>query len=318
MSMSMEPMEPCRFGTGCWRPLCPFGHSGRGRAARWTALWSLLAKQEAEDEVILEEHISERTQIVDIPVPLDRPGDKARRLPTDTIHRQGYCRHACCDTATDSVTAAQPSVELPQTQYTDKVVAVPLVIQRQVPRTPTFSKTVQVLSAQLIASWSVSSNTLVMYPCLRFANKLWKSTKTPQKHISERIAEQTVDVPTPQILEEIVEAISAPHERVQQRTVEHVATVKTVPQDRIPETICELIVDAPVPLAVDEPLPSFPSFQEEIDGTIKPFPIEHIPERNGDHIVDVPMPLTMEEAAMMTTEEYNAFLKSIVERYSTR
>ena len=28
---------------------------------------------------------------------------------------------------------------------------------------------------------------------------------------------------TPQILEEIVEAISAPHERVQQRTVEHVA-----------------------------------------------------------------------------------------------
>ena len=92
-------MEPCRFGTGCWRPLCPFGHSGRGRAARWAALWSLLAKQEAEDdlelvkvirvvagserfveqnadvpvspvvaevEVIPEEHISERMQLVDV------------------------------------------------------------------------------------------------------------------------------------------------------------------------------------------------------------------------------------------------------------
>ena len=43
-------MEPCRFDTGCWRPLCPYGHSGRGRAARWGALWSLLAKQEVEKE----------------------------------------------------------------------------------------------------------------------------------------------------------------------------------------------------------------------------------------------------------------------------
>ena len=126
-------MEPCRFDMGCWRPLCPYGHSGRGRAARWAALWSLLAKQEEEDdfgvvkaipaedgserfveqdadvsvppvaavvEITLEEHISERTQIVDISVPqlleefqerilerveqivdvsvaLDRPGDQA-------------------------------------------------------------------------------------------------------------------------------------------------------------------------------------------------------------------------------------------------
>ena len=43
------------FGTCCWRPLCPYGHSGRGRAARWAALWSLLAEQEA--------------QFVDVPVP---------------------------------------------------------------------------------------------------------------------------------------------------------------------------------------------------------------------------------------------------------
>ena len=47
----------------------------------------------------------------------------------------------------------------------------------------------------------------------------------PQERISERTVEQTVDVTTPQILEEIVEGGSAPHERVQQRTVEHVGTV---------------------------------------------------------------------------------------------
>ena len=135
--MSMVSMEPCRYDKGCWRPLCPDGHSGRGRTARWAAVWSLLAKQEVEDdlevvkvipaedgserfveqnadvpmppvvavvEITPEEHISERTQIVDVPVPLDQPGDQACRLPADTVHRQGYCRRAYCDTATGSVT----------------------------------------------------------------------------------------------------------------------------------------------------------------------------------------------------------------------
>ena len=50
-----------------------------------------------------------------------------------------------------------------------------------------------------------------------------------QECFSERTAEQTVDVSTPQVLEEIVEAVSAPHERVQRRTVVHVATVENVP-----------------------------------------------------------------------------------------
>ena len=98
----------------------------RGRAARWAALWSILALQEKEDdlevvkviperfveqnadvpvpivtevEVIPEEHISERTQIVDVPVPLDQSGEHVRRDSADTVHRQGYCR-AYCDTAT--------------------------------------------------------------------------------------------------------------------------------------------------------------------------------------------------------------------------
>ena len=47
---------------GCWRPLCPFRHSGR-RAARWIAVWRLLEKQEDE----LHERIVE--QNVDMPVP---------------------------------------------------------------------------------------------------------------------------------------------------------------------------------------------------------------------------------------------------------
>ena len=41
-----------------------------------------------------------------------------------------------------------------------------------------------------------------------------------QRTVEHRIVEQTVDVPTPQILEEIVDTNSAPHEQMQQRTVE--------------------------------------------------------------------------------------------------
>ena len=40
-------MEPCRYDMGCWRPLCPYGHSGR-RAATWAALWRFLADMEDE------------------------------------------------------------------------------------------------------------------------------------------------------------------------------------------------------------------------------------------------------------------------------
>ena len=45
----------------------------------------------------LQERISERMpkQIVDVPVPLDQPGDQACRVPADSIHRQG-CRRAFC------------------------------------------------------------------------------------------------------------------------------------------------------------------------------------------------------------------------------
>ena len=50
--------EPCRTGGGCWRPLCPFRHSGDSRAARCAAVWALLAAHDRIDE-----------QIVDVPVP---------------------------------------------------------------------------------------------------------------------------------------------------------------------------------------------------------------------------------------------------------
>ena len=107
----------------------------------------------------------------------------------------------------------------------------------------------------------------------------------PQERISERIAEQTVVVPTPQFLEEIVEAGSAPHERVQQRSVEHVATVKTAPRERISERISEQIVDAPVPHGtVSAPLSAVAVKRQKNRKKKK----SHDSDFSGDHAEDDP------------------------------
>ena len=59
------PMDLCRFGTRCWRPLCPYGHACSGKRAReWAETWAFLATQEEADEdeeqiVDLEEEILE-------------------------------------------------------------------------------------------------------------------------------------------------------------------------------------------------------------------------------------------------------------------
>ena len=44
--------EPCRFGSGCRRPLCLYTHGihERGRAEKWSYIWSALSALEAEQE----------------------------------------------------------------------------------------------------------------------------------------------------------------------------------------------------------------------------------------------------------------------------
>ena len=143
--MSMVSKEPCRFDTGCWRPLC------------WAALWSLLAKQEEEEddlevvkvipaedgsehfveqnadvpvpsvvavvEITPEEHISERTQIVDIPVP-----QMLEELQERILERVDQIVDVQCL----SINQVTKHAVFPHVQYIDKVIAaMPVVIQRQ-------------------------------------------------------------------------------------------------------------------------------------------------------------------------------------------
>ena len=62
----------------------------------------------------------------------------------------------------------------PQVQYIDTMIVVPVAMQRQAPTIQTVQKTVEVI--QLV----------------------------PQERIQERIAEQVVDIPLPQIMEEML------------------------------------------------------------------------------------------------------------------
>ena len=77
-------MEPCRFDMGCWRPLCPYGHSGR-RAARWAALWRYLEEEKASSRSTsrsVSEHCND-----DLPVPqvMEELLEKFENIPQERI-----------------------------------------------------------------------------------------------------------------------------------------------------------------------------------------------------------------------------------------
>ena len=137
---------------------------------------------------------------------LDQPGDQARRDSADAekIYENNQ---------------ATKHVEILQTQYIDKVAAVPLVIQRQVTRTQTFPKTVNVPPAnecnsapssivspnrlstcQRLRSWKRSSRRLRshMNECISDPSSMWpQSKKVPQERIPEGIGVQIDDDTVP-------------------------------------------------------------------------------------------------------------------------
>ena len=88
-------MDRCRYGSSCWRPVCPYVHAGR-RARGWAELWTLLASQEDADDGGNAADAVHR-QCCDAG---DQPDDQARRDSADTVHRQSYCS-AYYDIATD-------------------------------------------------------------------------------------------------------------------------------------------------------------------------------------------------------------------------
>ena len=122
--------------------------------------------------------------------------------------------------------------------------------------------------------------------------------RVQQRTVEHRIA---VDVPTPQILEEIVEAGSAPHERVQQRTVEHRMDVD-VPTPQILEEIVEAgsapherVQQRTVEHRIAVDVPTPQILEEIVEADSAPH--ERVQQRTVEHriAVDVPTPQILEE-----------------------
>ena len=55
-------MASCRFESGCLPTLCPYGHSGPSRGARWAGVWGTLAALEKGKETVCEVFTQDRVQ----------------------------------------------------------------------------------------------------------------------------------------------------------------------------------------------------------------------------------------------------------------
>ena len=79
-------MELCRFGTMCWRALCPYVHAcSRTRARKCAETWRLLSEMEEEESLV------EIPQVQHIVV--DGPVVQTVQDPTAVLGQDR--RHAC-------------------------------------------------------------------------------------------------------------------------------------------------------------------------------------------------------------------------------
>ena len=271
---------------------------------------AILVPQITKDIAMSQHAPAERVQMST--VERDQPGDQVRR-DSAAVHRQG-CSVARCDATTGPsppVPPIQEQLEEVAKTFSERIVAkttdlpVPQILKEvaegvKAVNTEVQEETYEVIKLPPSESFLESTaEQVVQVPvpqALEEAVEVVKALKndvpTPQilKEIVEafsaphqqvqqltvehRSVEQTVEEPTPQILEEIVEATSATHEHVQQRTAEHRIAAQTL--------------DAPTPQIL----------QEIVEAT--PAPHERVQQRTAEHrivvqTVDSPTPQTLEE-----------------------
>ena len=117
------------------------------------------------------------------------------------------------------VQTMEKAVEVPQVQYTNRIVGVSVTAQRRVPTIQTAQRTVE------------------MPPMTEEMDGVPKTVS--QDRIPQRTAEQVMDTPVPQVVEELVEVFKVFFQyRVQQRIVEQITETPAV-------SLAEEIVEAP-------------------------------------------------------------------------
>ena len=169
-------MEPCRYDMECWRPLCPYGHSGRPSCPMGSTPGALLGGAGGPDRGCASAADRGVTWSRSFPRSTSRSGSSSRTCPFPRF------RNKLWKSRMSFPRSASRSVLLNRfTMYQCLRSRNKFWKSRRSPRRG--------------ASRSVSSNTLVMYPCLRFANKLsgvvknipagaHLGTYNPNRHVS--------------------------------------------------------------------------------------------------------------------------------------
>ena len=179
----------------------------------------------------------------------------------------------------------QKTMEVPQVQYINKIVDVPVVAQRHVSTIQIVQRTVEV-------------------PHVQFLDRAADVSVVMQRRNRERIVGETIDAPVPHVTEKIIEVVKhIPQERVQNGTEEQIVDVpvpqcrnetgeviQIFSQDQISDRIVVQIVGrSPVQ-----------HIREQIGEVMKLTPQERVQDHAGEEIVDMPGPQIQEETGRMT------------------
>ena len=146
-----------------------------------------------------------------------------------------------------TVQLVQTIVEVPQVQFHDRVVNIPVAMQRQVPYPSTPRERIQAIIVE-------KSDILVP----RVMEEIPETVKrVPQEHVQNYTGEQIVDVPVSQIQEKIVGVIHLIlQERISERIRAEIGSriqeellevIQLIRKTRISERIDETFMDGPVP-----------------------------------------------------------------------
>ena len=216
--VSLAVMEPCRYDVECWRPLCPFRHSGRARAARWAAVWALLAQHEQSAETVKltpqvqvqdrsAERIQERTleETADVHVPTE-----IVKLTTEEP-TQNCAVERIVDKPVPQFRMEIGEMIQPMTSdcIDEQIVDIPIsqILERS-------AEVITVIPKDRVQQRTGEQHIDVPVPLGEVIQLI------PQARISDGIAEHIVNFPVPHILEQNVEVAKDFKERVQQRTKE--------------------------------------------------------------------------------------------------
>ena len=199
-----------------------------------------------------------------------------------------------------------------QVQCVDKIIDVPVVMQRQVPTSPTVQKTVEVSQVQFL-------DRMVGVPVVLQRQAPQETIEVPktvsQDRIPQRTTEQATDTPVPQVAEEIIEICNVfSQSHVQQRMVEQITETPAVslavetmetPKIQTQEKIICCLEENQSEFSekqqghpshkriqectVEETVVPVPHMMEKTIEVVKLIPQERFQNRTAEQIIDVPI-----------------------------